>query len=261
MLPSWPHSHYTAALLAAALPSLPPLEDNGVDTFVEVFGANFTDQLLQNDSFVFKGPSGSQALDGQQNSSALLEVPNSNVPESSRQLTSERCCHVRLKLLLKAAARLQASRLWQPGMPLTSACSAGIAWCHAELRDTLHNNGLHGATANGPPLLDALQLDIAMDARCIAGMRARGAAAKAMGCRACRALRMRLSTTTEECVTTHSCWLQAAGFGLYNLSILLVGPDTHDILNPARDRVSPCFLNFYCLPSGLTLLEAVKLTS
>ena len=87
----WPHCHHSLPLsFSAALPSLPPLEDNGVDTFVEVFGANFTDQLLQNDSFVFKGTSGgSQALDGQQNSSALLEVPNSNVPESSRQLTSE----------------------------------------------------------------------------------------------------------------------------------------------------------------------------
>ena len=126
LLLRWPHSHPHCCPLAAALPSLPPLEDNGVDTFVEVFGANFTDQLLQNDSFVFKGPSGSQALDGQQNSSALLEVPNSNVPESSRQLTSKRSCHVRLKLLLKAAPRLQASRLWQPGMPLTSACSAGM---------------------------------------------------------------------------------------------------------------------------------------
>lgn len=106
---------------------------------MEVFGANFTDQLLQNDSFVFKGTSGSQALDGQQNSSALLEVPNSNVPESSRQLTSEQFCHVRLKLApQKAAACLQAFRLWQPCMPQTPGCSAGIAWFHAELRDTLH---------------------------------------------------------------------------------------------------------------------------
>ena len=92
---------------------------------MEVFGANFTDQLLQNDSFVFKGTSGSPALDAQQNSTALLEVPNSNIPESSRQLTSERFCHVRLKAApQEAAACLQASRLWQPCMPPNSGCSA-----------------------------------------------------------------------------------------------------------------------------------------
>ena len=105
---------------------------------MEVFGANFTDQLLQHDSFVFKGPSGSQALDGQQNSSALLEVPNSNVPESSRQLTSERFCHVRL-MLASPVAVLHA---------IDSSCSAGSAWCHAELRDTLHKTDLPGASAD-----------------------------------------------------------------------------------------------------------------